>query len=318
MTNDVWQLRIATYTKQAAIIESLLWEIGALAVTLIDGDDNPIFEPELGTTPLWRNTHVLALFAQDFNKEDITAALNKLNLQFEFTFIKEQNWERAWLNDFKPMQFGKNLWIVPSAYSAPNDKAVNLYLDPGLAFGTGTHPSTALCLNWLDANASYLRDKSIIDYGCGSGVLAIASLLLGAKNAVGIDIDIQALEATRSNANNNNILEKRLPLYLEVSSNDSYIPKLITATNAINGNYDPLASIKPADVVVANILANPLINLAPFLAKLVKPSGYLVLAGILQEQANKVINSYQPYSTDKITIIKKDDWVCLSLQINGN
>jgi len=317
MGNDFWQVQIATNADQADIIEDLLWELNALSVTLVDGANNPIFEPNLGTTPIWQNTNILALFALDAQKDDISMVFNKLNLSYKFTYISDQNWERAWLNDFKPMQFGVNLWIVPSAYSPPNPCAVNLYLDPGLAFGTGTHPSTSLCLKWLDANASYLRNKSIIDYGCGSGVLAIAAILLGAKHAIGVDIDIQALVASRSNAKNNNIADEQLKLYLAVSSNNKE-QRLVNELCAINGNLNNLTTINPCDVVIANILATPLILLAPMLAKLVNPSGYLVVAGILDDQINAVANAFKPFTRDEIKISKQDNWACLSMQIISN
>ena len=190
------------------------------------------------------------------------------------------------MDNFHPMRFGQRLWIVPSWHSAPAPDAVNLLLDPGLAFGTGTHPTTALCLEWLDGQD--LKDCELLDFGCGSGILAIAGLLLGARNAVGTDIDIQALEASRDNAGRNGIEAQRFPLYLPAD-----LPAV------------------PADVVVANILAGPLVNLAPQISSLVKPGGRLALSGILAEQAEEVRSAYQDaFELDPTA--NKDGWIRIS------
>ena len=185
------QVRLAITPEQAETYEDALLEVGAVSVTFMDAEDQPIFEPDLGTTPLWSNTHLLALFEAD---TDETALLAHLQLlcggalpEHHVERIEDQDWERSWMDNFQPMRFGQRLWIVPSWHAAPEPDAVNLLLDPGLAFGTGTHPTTALCLEWLDGQD--LQDCNVLDFGCGSGILAIAALLLGAKQAVGTDID---------------------------------------------------------------------------------------------------------------------------------
>lgn len=187
------------------------------------------------------------------------------------------------MDNFHPMRFGQRLWIVPSWHAAPEPDAVNLLLDPGLAFGTGTHPTTALCLEWLDAQP--LDGMQVLDFGCGSGILAIAALLLGAEHAVGTDIDVQALEASRDNAGRNGIDPARLPLYLP-----EQLPQ------------------GQADVVVANILAGPLVDLAPRIIERVKPGGRLALSGILLEQAEEVRSAYTS-QFDLDPTAEKDGWV---------
>lgn len=190
------------------------------------------------------------------------------------------------MDNFHPMRFGQRLWIVPSWHAAPEPDAVNLLLDPGLAFGTGTHPTTSLCLQWLDAQQ--LQGKTLIDFGCGSGILAIAGLLLGAEHAVGTDIDIQALEASRDNAQRNQIADELFDLYLP--------------------EHMPSA---PADVLVANILAGPLVSLAPQLASLVKPGGLLALSGILAEQTDEILQAYQgDFELDPVA--EQDGWIRVS------
>ena len=284
------QVRLAITPDQAQTYEDALLEVGAVSVTFMDAEDQPIFEPDLGTTPLWSHTHLLALFEAD---TDETARLAHLALlcggslpQHQIEHIEDQDWERSWMDNFHPMRFGQRLWIVPSWHAAPEPGAVNLLLDPGLAFGTGTHPTTALCLEWLDGQD--LKDCNVLDFGCGSGILAIAALLLGAKEAVGTDIDVQALEASRDNAGRNNIDPALFPLYLPQD-----LPQV------------------QADVLVANILAGPLVALAPQLSSLVKPGGRLALSGILAEQGDEVAAAYaQDFDLDPIA--NRDGWVRIS------
>lgn len=284
------QVRLAITPEQAETYEDALLEVGAVSVTFMDAEDQPIFEPDLGTTPLWSNTHLLALFEAD---TDETALIAHLQLlcggalpEHHIERIEDQDWERSWMDNFQPMRFGQRLWIVPSWHAAPEPDAVNLLLDPGLAFGTGTHPTTALCLEWLDGQQ--LNDCSVIDFGCGSGILAIAALLLGAPQAVGTDIDPQALEASRDNASRNGIDPARFPVYLPAD-----MPQ------------------QPADVVVANILAGPLVSLAPQITALVKGAGRLALSGILAEQAEEVRAAYAgTFDLDPTAV--KDGWVRIS------
>ncbi len=284
------QVRLAITPEQAETYEDALLGVGAVSVTFMDAEDQPIFEPDLGTTPLWSNTHLLALFEADTDPANLVAHLQLLTggelPAHEIEHIEDQDWERSWMDNFQPMRFGQRLWIVPSWHAAPEPEAVNLLLDPGLAFGTGTHPTTALCLEWLDGQD--LNDCTVIDFGCGSGILAIAALLLGAPQAIGTDIDPQALEASRDNAGRNGIDPARFPVYLPAD-----MPQ------------------QPAEVVVANILAGPLVSLAPQITALVKAGGRLALSGILAEQAEEVRAAYtDAFDLDPTAI--KDGWVRIS------
>ncbi|WP_375740357.1 50S ribosomal protein L11 methyltransferase [Pseudomonas boanensis] len=284
------QVRLAITPEQAETYEDALLEVGAVSVTFMDAEDQPIFEPDLGTTPLWTHTHLLALFEADTDEANLVAHLELLTgaalPEHQIERIEDQDWERSWMDNFKPMRFGRRLWIVPSWYDAPEPDAVNLLLDPGLAFGTGTHPTTALCLEWLDGQD--LTGRDVLDFGCGSGILAIAALLLGAREAVGTDIDPQALEASRDNALRNGIEPTRFPVYL---------PADLPAN--------------PAEVVVANILAGPLVSLAPQITALVAPGGHLALSGILAEQAEEVRAAYaDAFELDPTA--EKEGWVRIS------
>ena len=284
------QVRLAITPEQAETYEDALLEVGAVSVTFMDAEDQPIFEPDLGTTPLWSHTHLLALFEADTDEAALIAHLQLLcggSLpEHHVERIEDQDWERSWMDNFQPMRFGRRLWIVPSWHAAPEPEAVNLLLDPGLAFGTGTHPTTALCLEWLDGQP--LDSCCVLDFGCGSGILAIAALLLGAPQAVGTDIDPQALEASRDNASRNGIDPARFPVYLPAD-----LPQ------------------QPADVVVANILAGPLVSLAPQITALVKGGGRLALSGILAEQADEVRAAYAD-AFDLDPTATKDGWVRIS------
>lgn len=284
------QVRLAITPEQAETYEDALLGVGAVSVTFMDAEDQPIFEPDLGTTPLWSHTHLLALFEADVDPANLFAHLELLTggplPEHQIERIEDQDWERSWMDNFQPMRFGRRLWIVPSWHAAPEPDAVNLLLDPGLAFGTGTHPTTALCLEWLDGQD--LTGRQLLDFGCGSGILAIAALLLGAERAVGTDIDPQALEASRDNAERNGIAPARFPLYL---------PEALPT--------------EQADVVVANILAGPLVSLAPQITRLVRPGGLLALSGVLAEQADEVRAAYQDaFELDPTA--EKDGWVRIS------
>ncbi|MCF5530806.1 50S ribosomal protein L11 methyltransferase [Pseudomonas syringae] len=281
------QVRLAISPEQAETYEDALLEVGAVSVTFMDAEDQPIFEPELNTTPLWTHTHLLALFEADTDAEMVLAHLSLLTgaelPEHSAEVIEDQDWERSWMDNFQPMRFGQRLWIVPSWHVAPEPDAVNLLLDPGLAFGTGTHPTTALCLEWLDGQD--LKGCNVLDFGCGSGILAIAALLLGAEQAVATDHAVQALEAPRDTAGRNHIATERFPLYL---------PQDLPA--------------QQADVLVANILAGPLVSLAPQLTTLVKTGGRLALSGILAEQGEEVAAAYaESFELDPIA--NRDGWV---------
>ncbi len=284
------QVRLAISPEQAETYEDALLSVGAVSVTFMDAEDQPIYEPDLGTTPLWSRTHLLALFEADVDEANLLAHLTLLTggtlPDHQVERIEDQDWERSWMDNFQPMRFGQRLWIVPSWHAAPEPDAVNLLLDPGLAFGTGTHPTTALCLEWLDGQD--MQGVEVLDFGCGSGILAIAALLLGAKHAVGTDIDPQALEASRDNAGRNGIDPALFPLYLPED-----LPRI------------------PAEVVVANILAGPLVQLAGQITALVQPGGRLALSGILAEQAEEVRAAYaDAFELDPTA--EKDGWVRIS------
>lgn len=271
-------------------VEDVFMEHGALAVTLTDAADQPVLEPKPGETPLWSQTRITGLFAMDTNLNGLLKGLadkfapDKLP-QHRLEILGDRAWEREWLKDFKPMPFGKRLWVLPGEYTHDDPEAVILRLDPGLAFGTGTHPTTALCLEWLDGLE--LDDKSVLDYGCGSGILAIAALLLGARTAVGYDIDPQAVIATRDNAARNKVSELICVSTNEPTESEQY------------------------DIVVANILAGPLCELAEKICQTVAPGGSLALSGILSAQAEMVMQAYQEWITfEPVNVL--NNWVRLT------
>ncbi len=272
----LWQQLIVEADDQDPETLSAFFEAhGALSVTLADAADQPLFEPDPGTTPLWPATRVTALFAAEADLLPVKRALAEqfgaglLDRMVEQP-LQDQNWERAWLDRFQPMRFGEHLWICPDGQRPPaGEEQVLIDLDPGLAFGTGTHPTTALCLAWLDHHPP--RGLRVLDFGCGSGILAIAALKLGAAAVWGVDIDQQALWASRDNAARNRVADGLTTTLPEDLPEQDY------------------------DLLLANILANPLIELAPRLAGLVRPGGQLVLSGILSEQAAEVQQAYAPW-----------------------
>lgn len=283
------QLIIPTNDTEADQLSDALMQQGAVSVTLQDMQDQPVLEPAPGTTPMWSQTRVVGLFdATDDLKQvisNVEQQLQKKIPDWKGEQLEDKDWVRAWMDDFKPMQFGERLWVVPSTFEPPHPEAANILLDPGLAFGTGTHPTTSMCLEWLDAHPP--TGKDIIDFGCGSGILAIGAILLGASHAEAIDLDPQALISTRDNAEKNNV------------SNliKTYLPKEFPK--------------RTTPLLLANILASPLIELAPYFADLTIPQGQIVLSGILKEQAGQVLSAYK--ENFDIEIWKQhDDWVCLA------
>lgn len=265
------ELKIDTGAQHAQSIEDALMAAGALCVTLSDTHDEPLYEPALGTTPLWRATRVTGLFAAGMDCNATLAHMTRhfgpaVIMQSRIDALPDQPWERAWMEHFMPMQFGQRVWICPSWCAAPDPDAVNIFMDPGLAFGTGTHPTTALCLEWLDAHPP--AGTTVIDYGCGSGILAVAAAMLGARRVIAVDHDPQALLATRENAQRNGVAE-RVETYLPEAA-----PELL------------------ADALIANILVNPLRELAAHFARWLKVGGTLTLSGILAEQADDVAAAY--------------------------
>lgn len=276
------QLKINTTNDLAEPISELLEESGALSVTFQDTYDTPVYEPLPGETKLWGNTDVIGLYDAQTDLDELKAILNLDQYSYKFEQLEDKDWEREWMDNFHPMQFGQRLWICPSWRPVPDPSAINVMLDPGLAFGTGTHPTTALCLKWLDSLD--LKNKLVIDYGCGSGILAIAALKLGAKRVIGIDIDPQAIQASRDNAERNNVSHD-IELYL---------------TKDIPDNLQ-------ADVLVANILAGPLKELEPNISSLIKTDGLLGLSGILTSQSQSVCTAYQPHF-DLDPVAEQEEW----------
>ena len=283
------QLTLEATHSNSEQLSDLLSQAGAASVTLQDAHDDPIFEPPPGSTPLWKELLLTGLFAADIQIESV---LNFIKSNYgelpPYTLnpLEDKDWVRAWMDDFKPMQFGQRVWICPSWHTPPDPDAVNIMLDPGLAFGTGTHPTTSLCLQWLDQN--FQTPVDVIDYGCGSGILGIAADLLGATQVYAVDLDPQALMATQANAEKNHVVER-----LETFS----VPEFKRQFQTLQ-----------CPLLLANILAGPLVDLSEMLASHVAPNGKIVLSGILAEQAEKVSLAYQQWFTiDEVT--QEGDWV---------
>ncbi|HAN69816.1 MAG TPA: 50S ribosomal protein L11 methyltransferase, partial [Halieaceae bacterium] len=270
------QLRLDTSPALANALEEHLLAAGAVAVTMEDNADQPVLEPGVGETPLWQQTRLTGLFSADTHMPAVLARipeelLRGCNQRVEI--LEDKDWEREWISHYQPMRFGQRLWVCPSWMDPPEPDAVNLLLDPGLAFGTGTHPTTALCLGQLEQLTQ--PGQTVVDYGCGSGILAVAALKLGAERGLGVDNDPQALVASRENARRNSIAEERFMVTLpDVQTNAAWRGQ--------------------ADVVVANILAGPLAELSDTLLSLLKPGGTLLLSGLLQNQAAVLCAHYAP------------------------
>ena len=270
-------------------LEAALEEWGALAVTYQDPGGAPVLEPAVGANPLWDRVRVVALFAEDAPLQAIEQSLRAALPERESPVVQvealaDRCWERAWIDDFKPMRFGERLWVCPTNIEPPQPEAVNLRLDPGLAFGTGTHPTTGLCLNYLDRTP--LAGADVVDFGCGSGILGVAALLLGAHHCYAIDNDPQALQAARENAQRNAVAERMSILAPE--------------------RLPPLS----ADGVIANILAGVLIELAPVLRRQVRDGGWIALSGILEAQAPDVSRVYGQWFELEAPQ-SRDGWVLL-------
>lgn len=286
-----YRLHVHVSAELAEQAAEVLQHYGASAVSMQSADDTELYEPAPDETPLWTDTIITGLFAHAFTANDIIQALQqslgiKQNLQWFEDTLEDQAWERVWMSRYQPMQFGSRLWICPSWCEPPDPNAANVMLDPGLAFGSGQHASTALCLQWL-ATQNDLGGKTVIDFGCGSGILAIAALKLGASSAWGVDHDKQAVRSSRENAKHNRLAGQ----YTAVHSKE-------------------FSQELQADIVLANILAQPLIDLAADLSKMVKPGGQLVLAGLLSEQSVAVQAAYD----DAFCFIQteKDGWCLLA------
>jgi len=286
------QLIILSSRQDSLEIENALLALEALSVTIQDAADQPILEPAVGETPLWDQCIVTALFPTTADTQEINFqfyASISTSPQIRWEQLEDKDWSQEWKKHFNPLKCGDRLWICPSWIDPPDPHGVNLSLDPGLAFGTGSHPTTHLCLRWLDKQD--LEGKTIIDYGCGSGILGIAALLLGAKQVIAVDNDPQALLASRDNAQRNNIEDHQLITYLPGEVPDDL----------------------QAEVMVANILAAPLIELAPKLCAMTVTNGLLCLAGLLDRQIDAVSASYSTEFTFFPPAIESE-WAQLSAQ----
>ncbi len=301
------QLILSTDSLHNDDAEQALLDAGALSVTWRDAEDEPIFEPLPGETPLWKNIILTGLFDADINThaltQNITSQLGEQQ-SLKIEALEDRDWVRAWMDDYKPMQFGSRLWVCPKHLPPPEPEAVNLMLDPGLAFGTGTHPTTALCLEWLDS--ANIKNKQVLDFGCGSGVLAIAALLLGAAHCDGTDIDPQAIIASKDNAQANHVSDQ-LNLYLPQNMPQN-TPRDMPTSRPYDTADHKAGNTAFYDIVLANILAGPLIELAEQLAAYCRPGGDIVLSGILDTQAEKILAAYVPWF-DLQPVKQKDDWI---------
>ncbi|WP_300176207.1 50S ribosomal protein L11 methyltransferase [uncultured Aliivibrio sp.] len=281
----------ATSENAEQISDMLMEETGALSVTFLDAKDVPIFEPLPGETRLWGETDIVALYDAETDMDLVVTQLKASNvLDDNFAYkveqLEDKDWEREWMDNFHPMKFGERLWICPSWREIPEPDAINVMLDPGLAFGTGTHATTALCLEWLESID--LKGKTVIDFGCGSGILAIAAIKLGAAKVVGIDIDPQAITASKDNATRNGVADQ-LELFLPQDQPENLV----------------------ADVVVANILAAPLRELSSIITAHVKPKGVLAMSGVLDIQALDVASYYsENFTLDAIA--EQQEWCRIS------
>ena len=287
------EVSIGVARSDTSAAEQALADLGALAVTLQDDADHPVLEPGPGETPLWPTVNVCGLFASDVDRtkvhdglQDVPGAARPGNLHWRE--VGDRDWERAWMDRFRPMRFGRRLWIVPTGMNLPSgEEGIEIRLDPGLAFGTGTHPKTALCLEWLDGQV--LKGALVVDYGCGSGILAIAAALKGAARVEGVDNDPQALEATAVNAARNGVEQIVI----------ACAPDAFRACNA--------------DTVMANILAGPLIELAPVIAGCARPGAAIVLSGLLEEQVEMVASAYA--DTCRLESVEtREGWARVALQ----
>jgi ribosomal protein L11 methyltransferase len=283
------QISVITNEDTAPQLADFFSHLGAVSVTYMDAEDEPVYEPAIGETKIWTNTEVIALYELDAEPALIKTLVysrfkHDLLHNWQHEELADQAWERVWMDYYKPMKFADKLWVCPTDQEQYEAGTVCLTLDPGLAFGTGTHPTTALCLEWLASHD--IAGKTVIDYGCGSGILAVAAVLLGAKHAHAIDIDPQALTATQDNAIKNKVQHKI----------SCYLPE----------QFAPIQ----ADVVLANILAKPLIDMAEHISGLVISGGQLVLSGILHEQTESVLSAYQHHITFNAPL-QQEDWMRL-------
>ncbi len=289
------QVRIDLGELRAEPVEQALLEMGAVAIEYSDAGDNPIFEPAPGTTPLWNTTQMSALFEGGISETAIQLMVAKSISpapipSIYFAILEEQDWVTSWKRDLRPMQFGQHLWICPPGSACPDNRATIVTIEPGLGFGTGSHATTRLCLEWLSQRQ--LRDKMVLDLGCGSGILGIAGLALGASRVTAVDIDEHALTATRENARRNDCLAQMQVLLAD--------------------RLDPIIKF---DLIVANILSRTLIELESELRGHGRSGTEIALSGILTSQADEVVSAYKQWINLKRSA-EQDDWVILTGAIN--
>ncbi len=290
----MFEISLRLERHQYLATEILLDELGAVSISIVDSEDSPIFVEEVDTMPFWRQITLTALFVEDIELQTLQNPIEEAlasPIELSKRETQDQDWQKKWMQNFQPVQFSERLWVCPSWITYPDPFAINIQLDPGLAFGTGTHPTTALCMQWL-ANYS-LADKTVMDFGCGSGILAIAAYYLGAKKIVAIDHDSQAIQATRLNANINGIDSDMLQMILSDSP--------------------PQQS---CDVIIANVLLLPLLKYSTDFAKTMSPSSKIILSGILGQQLEQMKQVYEPtFKFDNIH--SKKEWLLIEASLNN-
>lgn len=290
------QLSVTCQADQLTLVEDLMLELGALSISFRDAGDEPIYEPLPGDSRVWSESVVTATFAADSDPEALQQLLavglpQKLAQSVTHDSFQDRDWELAYRQHFKPIRCAPNLWIVPTWIDPPDPAATIIRLDPGLAFGTGGHPTTALCLEWLATQA--LDGLELIDFGCGSGILAIAAIKLGAGRVHAVDIDPQALDACQSNMAINSVADTAIQRYLP-------------------DRFDR----QGCDLLIANILAGPLLELLDQFVQLVRPGGSILLSGILESQLHEVQSAYSKYFAMQ-PARQRDEWVCIAGQRPG-
>jgi len=296
MTDDYLVLKVAVPRQHAELIESAMLEIGAVSCTYQDATDTPIHEPAPGTAPLWPEVIVSGIFTQGTDA-DIAASLLRSRIStltdsdITSEVLPDTDWERAWMEDFKPVKVTARLWVVPTFCTAPDPSSINIALDPGLAFGSGTHPTTHLCLQWLAKQD--LKDRTVADYGCGSGILSVAAAMMGAKRVYAYDIDPQAFDATIANARRNRVADN-----ITICHSDKEIPPNI-------------------DIVVANILLAPLLELRPRFRELLTDQGKLGVSGVLSEQIATLAAAYATQFRHSETEIR-EQWAMYTAVVQGS
>ncbi len=290
MNDDYLLLTVSGPREQADLIEDQLIGLGALSVTFADAEDEPIHEPAPGTTPLWSQLQITGMFGAGADPELLAQALQNASVviegnQIRYKTLQGREWERAWMDDYEPIPVTEKLWIVPSFHEPPDPAATNIIIDPGLAFGSGTHATTWLCLQWL--SGQNLNNRTVVDYGCGSGILAVGAALLGAERVYAYDIDPQALLATGENAQRNHVADKII-----VCRSDRELPA-------------------SCDFLVANILLAPLLELHKRFADMVPEEGRIGLSGVLSEQLALLAGTYSKHFQHEETDIR-DQWALYS------